>query len=111
MTNRKYVGRYQKNEVPEPLQYQFQRTNGTPLSLTTYSSVAFWWRAPDGTETNSAAVIVDPSDGVVQAVATAPMTAAPGKYEGVFWLAPGPVPSISLVWTVVDGPGPTAPAP
>ena len=107
MANRKYLGRYQRAEVPEPLRYQFLQASGAPLDLATYSTVAWWWRAPDGVETNSAATFVDKPTGLVESVWAAAMTAQPGVYEGVFWLGPGPVPSISLVWTVVDGPGPT----
>lgn len=105
----KYIGRYQRGEVPEPLVYDFDVPAGGPLDLTPFDTVEWAWRAPDGTDTISPATFADKPTGVVECPWTSAMTADAGTYEGIFWLAPGPVPSISLVWTVVDGPGPTAP--
>ena len=102
----KYIGRYQRGEVPEPLVYDFDTPAGGPLDLSPFSAVLWAWRAPDGTDTNSPASFVDKPTGVVQSIWTSAMTATAGTYEGIFWLSPGPVPSISLTWTVVDGPGP-----
>lgn len=103
----KTLGTYQKGEVPEPLTYTFRDADGALLDLTGYSSVTWWWRTPAGTDSSVAASITGAATGLVEATWTAAMTAAVGVHTGVFWLAPGPVPSVTLVWSVIDGPGPT----
>lgn len=106
---RQYAGRYQRAEAPlDPLQYQFLDSDGVALDITAHTGVTFAHTTPAGvTVAGGTASIVSAATGVVSVDWTATHTATVGQWEGVFWLTPGPVPSDTLVWVVVDGPGPT----
>ena len=103
----KPIGVYQLGEVPEPLQYQFLDSAGAAFDLTDFTSVAFLIRDPAGVETSHAGTFPDAATGVVQAVWTTAMTDTVGMWSGIFWVSPAPIASNTLVWSVVDGPGPT----
>jgi len=103
-----YAGRYQRGEIPlTPLQYQYLDGAGAPLDISAHNAATFLVTDPDGATLSHAATIVTPATGFVSAAWTAAMTNTAGRWEAHFWLAPGPVASVPIVWVVVDGPGPT----
>jgi hypothetical protein len=108
---RQNIGQYQKLEAPaDPLQYQFLDADSAPLDVTGYTAAAFLYRDPAGGEASAAATISNGALGVVSVAWTTAQTASTGVWRGIFWLDAA-LASDTLVWTVVDGPGPTVPAP
>ena len=105
--DRDFIGVYQKGEVPTtPLQYQFKDADNVALDITGHAAATFLHRTPAGVEVSTAATIVSAWNGVVAVAWTSAMTATSGVWRGIFWLD-NAVASDTLVWTVVDGPGPT----
>ena len=103
------IGAFQKDEVPQDLQYQFLDADSTAEDLTGYTAT---WHVRDkvnGTDASYAATVSTPASGLVAVGWTAAMTATVGDWVGVFWVTDGSVTmsSDSLVWTVSDGPGPS----
>lgn len=101
------IGIYQRDEIPEPLEYQFLDHDGTPLDLTGFT--AEWWTSINGVDTEHPASVTNAAEGRVVAPWTAAMTADPGRMShGVFWVTDGAHTHASdtLRWSVVDGPGP-----
>ena len=100
-----HIGRYLLHETPsDPIQYVYLGADGDPLDITDYATATFVAVAPDRTSAGQPADIVTPAAGLVSTDWVG-MTSQTGTWWGTFVLAPGPLHSVELAWTVTAGPG------
>lgn len=87
------IGPYVVGEIPAPLQYQFQDSDGNALDLTGYTA-EFQWGERDGggfvnTEIGTAALVPPETNGTVERVWTGAEFDVPGRYGAYFWVGNG----------------------
>lgn len=90
------AGPYVVGEIPPPLQYQFQDSNGLAIDLTGHT-VKFSVREQYGTATEYDAVLSDAANGIVQYAWTGGEFPTAGSYRSEFWAGNGTIRYASIL--------------
>jgi BppU N-terminal domain len=79
------VGPFVAGEVPDPLVYQYQKADGSPLPLDGYSA-SFCWAERWGPGGQAGASVTDAPQGEVTYTWTGPEVEQPGQYSAQLWV-------------------------